>query len=205
MRKYKTEQEDFWAGDFGQEYIKRNNSPNLLANNLMLFSKIFTNLCPIESVIEFGANIGMNLRAIQQLLPKARLSAVEINSVASESLKQINNVQVYNQSILDFDTEEQFDFVFTKGVLIHIDPQSLQDVYEKLYSASKRYICIIEYYNPTPVEVKYRGHDGKMFKRDFAGELMQEYPSLKLLDYGFIYHKSYNFSDDDFNWFILQK
>ena len=25
--------------------------------------------------------------------------------------------------------------------------------------------------NPTPVEVKYRGHTGKLFKRDFAAEL----------------------------------
>ena len=36
---YKTEQEEFWAGEFGEEYISRNNSKELLASNLNFFSK----------------------------------------------------------------------------------------------------------------------------------------------------------------------
>ena len=31
---YKTEQEAFWAGTFGNEYIERNKSDELLASNL---------------------------------------------------------------------------------------------------------------------------------------------------------------------------
>lgn len=34
MEQYKTEQEAFWAGDFGTEYIGRNDSDQLLASNL---------------------------------------------------------------------------------------------------------------------------------------------------------------------------
>lgn len=60
------------------------------------------------------------------------------------------------------------DFVLIKGVLIHLDPNCLQEVYDKLYQTSKRYICMAEYYNPVPVEVSYRGHQEKLFKRDFA-------------------------------------
>ena len=37
--KYKTEQEEFWAGNFGDEYIQRNQGDKLLASNLALFSK----------------------------------------------------------------------------------------------------------------------------------------------------------------------
>ncbi len=36
---YKTEQEAFWAGTFGNEYIERNKSDELLASNLNFFSK----------------------------------------------------------------------------------------------------------------------------------------------------------------------
>ena len=76
-----------------------------------------------------------------------------------------------------------------KTVLIHINPDALPEVYERLYKSSKQYICVAEYYNPTPVVVEYRGHTERLFKRDFAGELMDQFPDLKLVDYGFVYHR----------------
>ena len=39
--KYRTEQEEFWAGEFGTEYIQRNQGSKLLASNLDFFSKAF--------------------------------------------------------------------------------------------------------------------------------------------------------------------
>lgn len=38
---YKTEQELFWSGEFGDEYIIRNNSKNMLSSNIALFPKFF--------------------------------------------------------------------------------------------------------------------------------------------------------------------
>jgi hypothetical protein len=32
MTSYKTPQETFWAGDFGKDYLERNQSPELLAS-----------------------------------------------------------------------------------------------------------------------------------------------------------------------------
>jgi spore coat polysaccharide biosynthesis protein SpsF len=70
MTQYKTEQEAFWAGDFGTEYIGRNPTSELLASNLSLFSKALSKAQGLGSAIEFGANIGNNLRALQLLYPK---------------------------------------------------------------------------------------------------------------------------------------
>jgi spore coat polysaccharide biosynthesis protein SpsF len=78
-------------------------------------------------------------------------------------------------------------------------------VYDLLYQASNRYICLAEYYNPSPVEVTYRGHTGKLFKRDFAGELRQRFGDLQLVDYGFVYHGDPNFPQDDLTWFLFAK
>jgi len=202
---YKTEQEDFWAGEFGNDYINRNNDAALVAANLALFAKVFQSIRPVESVIEFGANIGLNLRAIHALLPQAQLAAIEINSKAVQELQKNKELTVYHSSILDFKQDNTRDFVFIKGVLIHINPDVLVDVYKKLYQASQKYILVAEYYNPSPVEVEYRGHSGKLFKRDFAGEMLDIYPDLKLVDYGFIYHRDENFEQDDTNWFLLEK
>ena len=39
VEKFKTPQEEFWAGEFGTDYIGRNNSAQLLASNPNFFSK----------------------------------------------------------------------------------------------------------------------------------------------------------------------
>ena len=202
---YKTEQEKFWVGEFGNEYIDRNQGEKTIASNVAMFSKIFNSTCSISNVIEFGSNIGLNLKAIKQLLPKAKLSAIEINEKAVSQLKKIENVNILHTSILDFNPVETYDMVLIKGVLIHINPDELQKVYELLYKSSNRYICIAEYYNPSPVQVKYRGHDDRLFKRDFAGEILDKYNDLKLIDYGFVYHRDNNFPQDDATWFLLER
>ncbi|MGD9133805.1 MAG: hypothetical protein PVF78_09180 [Desulfobacterales bacterium] len=99
----------------------------------------------------------------------------------------------------------KFDFIFTKGVLIHINPDQLSNVYESLYGASNKYICIIEYCNPKPVEVQYRNQRNKLFKRDFAGEMLDEYRDLNSVAYGFVCHKDLHFAQDDLTWFLLEK
>jgi pseudaminic acid biosynthesis-associated methylase len=92
-----------------------------------------------------------------------------------------------------------------KGVLIHINPDMLESVYAKLYDSSNKYILIAEYYNPTPVSISYRGHNDRLFKRDFAGEMLDKYNDLRLTDYGFLYHRDNYFLQDDINWFLLEK
>lgn len=203
---YKTEQEEFWAGDFGNEYSKRNVGENWIASNTAFFTKVLKSTKDIQSILEFGSNIGMNLMALETLLPNAELSAIEINTSAAVKLKKnIDKIKVYPISIFDFEPDKKRDFVFTKGVLIHINPEKLQAVYEKLWESSSRYILVAEYYNPLPVVVSYRGHQDKLFKRDFAGEMLDKYNDLKLLDYGFIYHKDPYSLEDEFNWFLIEK
>ncbi|MBL0709092.1 MAG: pseudaminic acid biosynthesis-associated methylase [Sulfurimonas sp.] len=203
---FTTDQERFWAGEFGDEYIERNNDKWLIASNMALFSSVLKRTRGVKSLIEFGANIGMNLRPLSTLLPKAEISAIEINQKAVEKLNKVERLKsVYHESILDFKTDKKFDFVFTKGVLIHINPDLLDKVYASMYDCSSRYICMIEYYNPTPVEVSYRGHSEKLYKRDFAGEMMQKYPDLELVDYGFIYKNDPVFMQGDATWFLMQK
>ena len=44
-----------------------------------------------------------------------------------------------------------------------------------------------------------------LFKRDFAGELLDKYKNkLLLLDYGFIYHRD-TYPQDDLTWFLMEK
>ena len=92
-----------------------------------------------------------------------------------------------------------------KGVLIHINPEYLSTVYQKLYDASSKYILVTEYYNPSAVSIPYRGHSDRLFKRDFAGEMMEKFQDLKLIDYGFVYRNDPSFPQDDITWFLMKK
>lgn len=204
--KFKTEQELFWAGNFGDEYINRNISETYLASNLHFFSNALKNLKQPESIIEFGANVGMNLRAIKLLFPNIKRFGIEINESAANKLReQLGNENVFNGSIFEFDNDKTFDISLIKGVLIHINPEMLPLVYEKLYNTSHQYILICEYYNPSPVTISYRGHDDRLFKRDFAGEMLEKFSDLELVDYGFVYKRDPAFPQDDITWFLLEK
>ena len=206
MEKYSTQQENFWAGDFGTEYISRNEGNQLLASNLFFFGRALKQAGKISSCLEFGANIGMNLQALRLLHPYIELKGIEINRDAANRLSDlIGNQNVFEGSIFDYVIKEKVDLSLIKGVLIHINPDKLQAVYDKLYNATNKYILICEYYNPTPVTITYRNHTDKLFKRDFAGELLDKFPVLRLEDYGFIYHRDKAYPQDDITWFLLSK
>lgn len=129
---FKTEQEAFWAGEFGSKYISRNKGSQLLASNLALFSRALEKAQKIDDCIEFGANIGMNLHALKLLYPEQNQYAVEINpDAASELRKQISPDNVFETSLLDFEPLKAggWDLALIKGVLIHINPEVLDQVY----------------------------------------------------------------------------
>lgn len=203
---YATEQEQFWAGKFGTDYIDRNKEDALLASNLAFFSRALRMTQGVNHCFEVGANIGMNLRALKQLYPEVEQWAVEINKDAVQQLELVvPPSQVYNTSILDLNIDQSFDLVLIKGVLIHINPEQLQHVYEKLVKATKKYLFVAEYYNPSPVAIPYRGHTDRLFKRDFAGEIMRAYPQMHLVDYGFVSRHDPSFPQDDITWFLMEK
>ena len=203
---YNTEQESFWAGEFGTDYIERNQGSDLLASNLYFFSTALKQAGGISSGLELGTNIGMNLQALKLLYPGIALKGVEINPDAvAEASTLIGESNMYNGSIFDYEVSETVDLAYTKGVLIHIDPEMLDLAYAKLYEASHRYVLVAEYYSPTPVALPYRGHEEKLFKRDFAGEMLDRFPDLKLIDYGFSYRRDPAFPQGDITWFLLQK
>jgi pseudaminic acid biosynthesis-associated methylase len=206
MRQFKTDQEAFWAGAFGREYIQRNQGDALLASNLAFFTKALRAARGLETCIEFGANIGMNLRALKLLHPQVEQHGIEINGDAAQQLAQvISPERIHNLSILEFQSPHTWDLVLIKGVLIHINPDVLPEVYDKLVAACGRYLLVAEYYNPAPVAVAYRGHSERLFKRDFAGEIMDRHPRMQLLDYGFVYRRDPNFPQDDITWFLMEK
>lgn len=203
-------QEKLWMSSFGDEYQRR--SPGNVEANRVLFEHALDGLT-IHSAIEFGAGVGSNLVALRELLPNAHLSAVEINPVAvAEIRKKEPGVQVHVTSIIGWTTPRDlepieppaWDLALTKGLLIHIAPVDLLSAYKAIHRATKRYVLLCEYYCPKPRMIPYRGNDDVLWARDFAGEMIDHFPDLRLVDYGWVYHRDPH-PQDDLTWFLMEK
>jgi len=200
-----TPQEEFWRSQFGDSYIERNRSEALLASNIAFFASALRHL-RIESVLEVGANIGMNLKALAQLFPGQKQTAIEINPSACEILaKELPNVTIHEGSATSVEHSGSHELVISKTVLIHVNPDLLPDLYARMARWSSKYVLIAEYYNPKPVMVEYRGHSERLFKRDFAGEFLKSNEDFSLRDYGFLYSKDPQHPQDDITWFLLER
>ena len=203
---YSTEQEAFWAGTFGNEYVSRNSDENSVAVNVSLFAEALRHAGPIASVLELGCNVGLNLSALCALFPEACLAGLEINpSAAAAARTRLPQADIRGGSLLERTLTGSWDLVVIKGVLIHIAPDSLPEAYSALHRHASKWIVLCEYYNPAPVEVAYRGHSQRLFKRDFAGEMLDRFADLRLRDYGFRYRRDPVAPADDLTWFLLEK
>ena len=177
--------ETFWKGEFGDEYTLRNHGLNNGEGCRNFWTEVLGYTKNVNSILEFGCNRGLNLDAIKILRQDIKLKAIEINEGAA-SYAAAKGFNISIGSISDEISKDlKSDFTFTCGVLIHIDPNLLNKVYSNLYNLSTKYILISEYFSTHPQEIFYRGHNGKMWKRDFAHELWELFPSLKLVNYGF--------------------
>jgi pseudaminic acid biosynthesis-associated methylase len=194
-------QEQAWAGTFGNDYHRR--APGNEEANYALFKRALIGH-NLTSAIELGCGTGANLSALHRLRPGAELHGIELNREAAERAAQRQVASIYNASLLDWEPERTWDLALTKGLLIHIEPEHLPLVYELLHRAAARWILLAEYYNPTPVSVPYRGEDELLWKRDFAGDMLDRYPDLQLIDYGFVYRRDAK-PQDDLTWFLMEK
>ena len=92
---------------------------------------------------------------------------------------------------------------FTSGVLIHIHPDDLLDSMGEIHRVAKRYVVCIEYFSDKPEMIPYRGHDDRLFKRDFGSYYLDNFPDLSVVDYGFSWKRLTGL--DNLTWWVFEK
>ena len=160
----------------------------------------------VTSILECGCNIGRNIDFLEQVLPAAEKSIIEISDPAFKIVTGKNKIKnAFHGTILESKFKDNFDLVFTIGVLIHIHPDHLVENMQKIFQHSKKYILLAEYFNRTPVSVEYQGQKDRLFKRDF-GKLFLENFNVSLVDYGFLWGHVYDQAGfDDITWWLFAK
>ena len=204
-----TIQLEAWAGEFGDEYVDRNDYADWkMEHGVKAFKKIIGELS-IASVLEVGSNIGLNLVFINEVFGgNVNLYAVEPNRKAFERLVAQTRIKLngaYNCDSFAIPLEDSsIDLVFTAGVLIHIEPKDLGFATDEIVRVARKYVLCMEYFSHQPVEESYRGREGLLFKRDFGAYYLDRFPNLKYVNYGFLWQREFPIFDN-LHWYLFGK
>jgi 2-polyprenyl-3-methyl-5-hydroxy-6-metoxy-1,4-benzoquinol methylase len=110
-----------------------------------------------KSVLEIGCFGGYNLREINNLDPDIELTGFDINSnalaYAKNKLPKINTVNGSIYELSKYFEENQFDIVFTAGVLIHIpcftnkvETENIRDISANISRIANQFIFHAEHH-----------------------------------------------------------
>lgn len=184
---------NIWAGDFGNEYTRRNDkdySPRKKWWDLVCKKYNFSN------VLEVGCNTGMNLRDIVPHLDHPSCAwGVDVNESAIERAKGKDpKTNFVTSSGLNLPFRDGFfDMVFTAGVLIHQSPETVEMMMQEVIRVSDWYVMAIEYDGDVFTEIPYRGMPGALFKGPF-GDVYEKRYGLRLIEKDRV-GKEYGFDD----------
>jgi len=187
-----TKQVSHWAGEEGNAYVERNPHSATEMNGLYLadcgvsrseMNQDFLGSLPRDlSFLEVGANVGVQLQLLHDM-GFSKLQGIDVNRRAVDEAKKLHpKVEVREASgfAIPF-ADSSFDVAYTSGVLIHISPTDIAGILNEMHRVTKRYIWGFEYYAPEYTEVTYRGRQNLLWKTDFAGLFLEQFPGLRLI------------------------
>jgi pseudaminic acid biosynthesis-associated methylase len=205
------QQREFWLGEFGDSYMRRNNSIEKVNEEYKketgttiehIFQTFFDKIDGKSKILELGCNVGLNLGILQKM-GFTNLYGVELNKKALDIAQKNNkNITFINSSIEDFESGETYDLVYTAGVLIHINPSVLDLIIKKIINLTDRYIFGFEYYSDNLVEIKYRNYANVCWKQNFPLLFKKLSPSLKVIKEEKFHYTNMNLVDIAY---LLQK
>lgn len=199
-------QEETWNGNFGEEYTNRNiltpkgvdilNTKILGCSRTQIYRK-FIGKKELNRVFEVGCNAGNQLNLLKKM-GYDDLWGMELQDYAVEfARKNTHGINIVQGSAFDIPFKDGFfDFVFSAGVLIHIDPKDINAVLDEMYRCTSKYIMGSEYYHPNKYQmVKYRGNNDLLWKTDFSKLFLNRFPHLKLVHIEILKHLNNNNMD----------
>ena len=193
-------QTELWQSQFGIDYTHRNDCER--GQRYDAWRDMVGGL-GIESALEVGSNVGWNLHYLGEVGIRRRIG-VEPGDYAVRRGAAVRPDVTFVRGVgagLAF-RDASVDLAFTCGVLIHVPPQGLSAVLGEMYRVARRYILYVEYDDHREVEVRYRGRDQALWRRNHRQAWLTQFPELRLLRSG-TWGADHGF--DDCGWCLFAK
>lgn len=187
---------EFWRGDFGNDYGRRN-KPDW-RERVPLLTNILEQT-GATSFLDVGTNAGFNLHALRSISEEYIMSGIDVNRQALD-LAQAAGFDVEEgraDQVVEMFGEGAAELVITSGVLIHIAPDDLTAAMTAIRDASSHYVLAIEYDSDVEREINYRGNTGRLWARPFGK--LYEALGMSLVEMGVA--NGY----DSCNYFLMEK
>jgi len=148
-----------WGGEFGDKYTKRNKDLSNFeykdGDRLSIVHSFFYDIPRDASILEIGCNSG-NMVQILHDMGFTNITGIDINKSAIDTVSEkFPEYEFIHSSIELFQMRRTYDLVFTSGVLIHIHPDNLPKVIEKMKALSKKWIFGFEYHSLKEEAINY--------------------------------------------------
>lgn len=201
--------EELWAGEFGDDYVARNDEYAArnaeLQRGRMPFWQARVEALQPANVLEIGCNVGGNLRWIAELVGAEHVAGIDVNEGALQTAREhLPAADLRRAPARDLPfADASFDLVFTTGVLIHQPPSELPTVMDEIVRVSRRHVLCGEYQAPDIEEVPYRGQEGALYRADYGRMYQERHPELTLVDQGFLPKGDGPW--DDLTWWVFEK
>ncbi|MFW9920977.1 MAG: pseudaminic acid biosynthesis-associated methylase [Candidatus Thorarchaeota archaeon] len=184
----KTEQEEFWEGDFGNEYTARNAGDwdsfyrqQWGITRTELNREFLVDVDLKSRILEVGCNRANQLKVLKSQ-GYENLWGLEINKHAISIAREDKEFNIVEGSGFDIPFKDSFfDLVFTSGVLIHIAPENLPRMIDEIHRVSNRFIWGFEYFAEDCTEIQYRGHQNRLWKNNFMKLYLDRFSDLSIV------------------------
>jgi len=172
---------EFWRGDFGKDYLQRN-QPDYRAR--VPFWTHILEQTGASSFLDVGCNAGWNLEALRHISEEYVMSGIDVNREALDRA-QTKGFDVHEGRADEIVTRfgpGAAEMVITSGVLIHIAPEDLTATMQAIVDVSSHWVVAVEYESDPAREILYRGHTGKCWARPYGR--LYEALGLSIVEYG---------------------
>lgn len=118
-----------------------------------------------KKICEAGCNVGNNLSSFPSTY---EIYGIDMNEYALDKAKaRYPNFHFKKEDLKNTSFPDSFfDLVFTRGVLIHIPSNYLDDVLKEILRISKRWIFNLEYFGNDGEMIKWKRGDDLLWYRD---------------------------------------
>ena len=175
-------QEIFWSQKIGQAYMEHNKfEPIERKKHRSEFYQLFENYDKNSKILEVGCNLGTNIKILENMNFN-NLYGIDIFEGAINTAKtNVPNANFKVGTALNLPYKDnEFDIVFTSGVLIHQDPDTiLPKVLSEIYRVSNKTIIGLEDYRVMFKSRMYRGEEKRYWSGPYHKAFQHYHKDLK--------------------------